>query len=172
MVHAPQSAFAVAIIMATFVSTAGWADDPAQAGACQKTLGQLASNQIDEAVETMFFEAQPMDAQENRAMREDADYEKMAGSLRDEMRRFVENVYKDNDATAVSSRGPVSRQSLGGRIVHLEQWVFDSGRKIQVGCVRLPGSSGRGWVTDVKAGYDKAKVLKDIEADINRSAAR
>ena len=57
MANSTLPTLAVAAMIVASAPTAGWADDQAQAEACQKTLGLFAADKIDEAVETMFFEA-------------------------------------------------------------------------------------------------------------------
>jgi hypothetical protein len=172
MANSTLPTLAVAAMIVASAPTTGWADDQAQAEACQKTLGLFAANKIDEAVDTMFFEAQPWDGQKAQEMRGHATYEKAADAMRDTFRRAIEHLLKANDATAVRYRGPVSRLTLAGRIVHLEQWQFDNGRKIYAGCVRRPSSDASGWRTDIKVNRDKAKLLKDLEDSIRRAATQ
>jgi hypothetical protein len=169
MIHAVLTVLALAAAM-TPASAAGWADDEAQADTCEKTLELLTTGRIDEAVDMIFLEAQPWDAQ---AVKTRAEYGKMADSMRGFVRAGLESVHKQNESTTVRSHQMVSRSALGERIVHLEQWEFDNGRKAYAGCVRWPNAApGRGWVTEMEFGPDQAKVIERLGDKVKRMGAK
>ena len=91
MIRAVLTVLALAPIAAAPASAAGWADDEAQAGACEKTLELMTAGKIDEAIDTIFLEAQPWDAQ---AAKTRPDYEKLADSMRGFLRAGLESVHK------------------------------------------------------------------------------
>jgi hypothetical protein len=170
MIRAVLTVLALAPIAAAPASAAGWADDEAQAGACEKTLELMTASKIDEAIDTIFLEAQPWDAQ---AAKTRPDYEKIADSMRGFLRAGLESVHKQNESTNVRSHQTVSRPTLGERVVHLEQWEFDNGRKVYAGCVRWPNpGSGRGWVTEMEFGPDQAEVIRRLGEKVKRAGAK
>jgi hypothetical protein len=151
-------------------SASGWADDQAQAEACGKTLELLTTSKVDEAVDTVFLEAQPWDGQVVKAR---AEYEKLADSMRGFMRAGLESVHKQYESTIVRSHQLVSRPTLGERIVHLEHWEFNNGRKVYAGCVRWPNvSSGKGWVTEMEFGPDQTEVVRKLGDKVQRAGAK
>ena len=169
MIHAALTVLALAAAM-TPASAAGWADDEAQADTCEKTLELLTTGRIDEAVDMIFLEAQPWDGQ---AVKTRAEYGKMADSMRGFVRAGLESVHKQNESTTVRSHQTVSRSALGERIVHLEQWEFDNGRKAYAGCVRWPNAApGRGWVTEMEFGPVQAKVIERLGDKVKRAGAK
>ena len=171
MIQVVLTAFVLAApMLAAPASAAGWADDEAQAEACETTLELMKTSRIDDAIDTIFLEAQPWDGQ---AVKARAEYEKMADSMRGFMRAGLESVHKQNESTTVRSHQMVARPSLGERIVHLEQWEFDNGRKVYAGCVRWPHASpGRGWVTEMEFGPDQAEVVRRLGEKVKRAGAK
>jgi hypothetical protein len=159
-----------ALLAAAPAAASGWADDQAQAQACGRTLELLTTAKIDEAVDTIFLEAQPWDGQ---AVKARPDYEKMADSMRGFMRAGLESVHKQNESTIVRAHPMVSRPMLGERLVHLEQWEFDNGRKVYAGCVRWPNAApGKGWVTEMEFGPDQAEVIRKLSDKVQRAGAK
>jgi hypothetical protein len=170
MVNASLRVWVLSVALACIASKAAGADEQAQADACWKTLGYLALNKIDETVESILLEAQPWNAQEAK---KHPNYEGNAATIREYVRRTYETVHEQNAAKSVRSRGPASRINFEGRIIHLEPWEFDNGRKIFVGCVRRSQAlASAGLLTEMEFGPRRDEVLKRIQAKARPIAAK
>ncbi|UVF19568.1 hypothetical protein HPT29_024665 [Microvirga terrae] len=171
MIRAVSAALALAASMlASSALAAEWADDEAQADACERTLALLTTGKVDEAVDAIFLVAQPWDP---RAVRARQEYAKLADSMRGFVRAGLDAVHRQNDSTIVRSHRRVSRPTLGERVIHVEQWEFDNGRKVYAGCVRWPNAApGKGWVTEMEFGPDEAEVVERLGEKVRRMGAK
>lgn len=158
------------VMMAPAASAANWGDDQAQADTCETGLEHLIAERFREAVEVMFFQSQPWPSEKIRQL---PGFDKTASEFHDKLRMAYPELQKAFEFTKVRERVPLPRQAIGERIVHLEEWTFENGKKLYVGCVRWPEGASAGtwhfWHLELKLGASEAEVMEHLKTKV-RSA--